>query len=132
LEVFFYGGGKMANEKTVKARQRQKTDTTANWDKAAAFVPLKGEMIVYQDANASAKFKIGDGVTLLKNLDFVSGGLNSSDIDITLTGSGKAAEAKAVGNAINALNTRIVNLGNSVDGISTKANSHDGSISDLN
>ena len=56
----------MAN-KTFQGRIIQKHDTKANWDKATNFVPLKGEIIVYDDLN---KIKIGDGTTKINDLDF--------------------------------------------------------------
>ena len=56
----------MAN-KTFQGRIVQKHDTKANWDKATNFVPLKGEIIVYDDLN---EIKIGDGTTKINDLDF--------------------------------------------------------------
>lgn len=56
----------MAN-KTFQGRIVQKHDTEANWKKATNFVPLKGEIIVYDDLN---KIKIGDGSTKINDLDF--------------------------------------------------------------
>ena len=56
----------MAN-KTFQGRIVQKHDTEANWEKATNFVPLKGEIIVYDDLN---KIKIGDGNTKINDLDF--------------------------------------------------------------
>ena len=56
----------MAN-KTFQGRIVQKHDTEANWKKAINFVPLKGEIIVYDDLN---KIKIGDGSTKINDLDF--------------------------------------------------------------
>lgn len=53
--------------KKIKTRMQTKHDTTVNWAKATTFVPLAGEMIVYDDLN---KFKIGDGVTTVVNLPF--------------------------------------------------------------
>lgn len=58
----------MAN-KTFQGRIIQKHDTKANWDKATNFVPLKGEIIVYDDLK---KIKIGDGVTKVGNLAFIN------------------------------------------------------------
>lgn len=58
----------MAN-KTFQGRIVQKHDTKANWDKATNFVPLKGEIIIYDDLN---KIKIGDGSTKINNLAFIS------------------------------------------------------------
>lgn len=56
----------MAN-KILKTRVQNKHDTSANWAKATTFVPLAGEVIVYDDLN---KFKIGDGTTTVVNLPF--------------------------------------------------------------
>lgn len=58
----------MAN-KTFQGRIIQKHDTKANWDKATNFVPLKGEIIVYDDLK---KIKIGDGATKVGNLAFIN------------------------------------------------------------
>lgn len=62
----------MANKK-LDARIPQKHDTEANWNKAVNFKPMVGEFIVYDpDANYSyARFKIGDGNTVVKDLPFV-------------------------------------------------------------
>ena len=56
----------MAN-KTFQGRIIQKHDTKANWDKATNFIPLKGEIILYDDLN---EIKIGDGTTKINDLDF--------------------------------------------------------------
>ena len=58
----------MAN-KTFQGRIVQKHDTKANWDKATNFVPLKGEIIVYDDLK---KIKIGDGATNVGSLAFIN------------------------------------------------------------
>ena len=58
----------MAN-KTFQGRIIQKHDTKANWDKATNFVPLKGEIIVYDDLK---KIKIGDGATKVGSLTFIN------------------------------------------------------------
>lgn len=58
----------MAN-KTFQGRIVQKHDTKANWDKATNFVPLKGEIIIYDDLK---KIKIGDGSTKINDLAFIS------------------------------------------------------------
>ena len=58
----------MAN-KTFQGRIVQKHDTEANWEKATNFVPLKGEIIIYDDLK---KIKIGDGATKVGNLAFIN------------------------------------------------------------
>lgn len=59
----------MAN---VKTRVKLKHDTAANWALATNFVPLAGELIIYDvDANnSSPRFKVGDGATKVANLPF--------------------------------------------------------------
>lgn len=57
------------NNKTFQGRIVQKHDTEANWKKATNFVPLKGEIIIYDDLR---KIKIGDGSTKVNELDFIS------------------------------------------------------------
>lgn len=66
----------MAN-KTFQGRIVQKHDTKANWDKATNFVPLKGEIIVYDDLN---KIKIGDGTTKVGSLAFVNDDYTEAEI----------------------------------------------------
>lgn len=58
----------MAN-KTYQGRIVQKHDSSANWAKATNFIPLKGEIIIYDDLN---KIKIGDGTTKVGDLKFSS------------------------------------------------------------
>ena len=58
----------MAN---VKTRIIQKHDSSANWAKATTFVPLKGEIIIYDDLG---KIKIGDGATKVNDLPFANEG----------------------------------------------------------
>lgn len=58
----------MAN-KTYQGRIVQKHDSSANWAKATNFIPLKGEIVVYDDLN---KIKIGDGTTKVNDLDFIN------------------------------------------------------------
>lgn len=58
----------MAN-KTYQGRIVQKHDSSTNWAKATNFIPLKGEIIIYDDLN---KIKIGDGITKVNDLDFSS------------------------------------------------------------
>ena len=55
------------SNKTFQGRIVQKHDTKANWEKATNFIPLKGEIILYDDLN---KIKIGNGNTKINDLDF--------------------------------------------------------------
>ena len=58
----------------INARLQHKIDTQENWEKATNFIPLKGELIIYDiDANnTSRRIKIGDGTTPVNDLEFVS------------------------------------------------------------
>lgn len=73
----------------LQARIRSKTDTTAHWNAATTFVPLKGEVIIYSDYGTEVingetvdipNFKVGDGMAYVPDLPFVA-----DDIRQTLT-----------------------------------------------
>lgn len=68
-------------------RIRMKVDSTENWQQAANFIPLKGEIIVYSDYASKEvdgetkyipNFKIGDGMAYGIDLPFVSDDLRDS------------------------------------------------------
>ena len=61
-------------EKKINARVTNKHDTEENWLKAVNFIPLSGEMIIYDkdDNHNCERIKIGDGQTLVSNLPFVT------------------------------------------------------------
>lgn len=68
----------------IKGRMAQKADTEANWSKATAFVPLKGEICVYlaDDTYSYPRIKVGDGNTLVSNLPFSNPeALSETEID---------------------------------------------------
>lgn len=63
------------NEKILKARFKQKVDTTENWEKAGnnGFIPLDGEIIYYRDekgVDGKVYCKVGDGITNINDLPF--------------------------------------------------------------
>lgn len=62
-------------EKQILSRIIQKHDIETNWNKAANFVPMRGELIVYDiDANYDyERLKIGDGATSVVDLPFTGG-----------------------------------------------------------
>ena len=66
----------MAN-KEIKTRIQNKNDTSENWAKTVNFVPLKGEIIIYND---TLQFKIGDGTSLLSQLEFVDKEFTAEEI----------------------------------------------------
>lgn len=63
----------LAGNKTFQSRIVHKHDTEENWLKATNFIPLQGEIIIYDiDDNYSyERFKIGDGTTNVNSLPFV-------------------------------------------------------------
>ena len=90
---------------TVNTRIQSKRDTTANWNAARGFVPLAGEVIVYNDYKTIQKeidgemqdvlipgVKIRDGQTYVQDLPFVDyelremimNHINNQDIHVTL------------------------------------------------
>lgn len=64
-------------DKNFKARIVNKNGTSAEWEKATSFVPKKGELILYTDLN---KIKIGDGVTKVNDLPFLTVPNKTSDL----------------------------------------------------
>lgn len=65
------------SHKTFQGRIVQKHDTEANWKKAINFIPLKGEIIIYDDLK---KIKIGDGTTKVTDLVFINDNISSTTI----------------------------------------------------
>lgn len=71
----------MSTEKNINSRIIHKHDTEANWNKATNFIPKQGELIIYDiDDNYNyERFKIGDGITAVSSLPFVT--YSQSEID---------------------------------------------------
>ena len=64
-------------EKNFKSRIVHKHDTAENWEKATGFIPMQGEIIIY-DIDASydyERIKIGDGATIVDELPFANDAL---------------------------------------------------------
>jgi hypothetical protein len=62
------------NMKFFDGRIALKNDIESNWNKATGFIPLKGELIIYNadtNGNNKVRFKIGNGVDNVINLPFV-------------------------------------------------------------
>lgn len=59
--------------KSLKMRIQNKHDVEANWLLAENFIPLAGEVIIYDpdETHDKARIKIGDGNTLINALDFI-------------------------------------------------------------
>lgn len=65
----------------IKSRIQLKNDTEENWNKAINFIPKRGELIIYNaesgsnvddEARRFPRLKVGDGVTTVINLPFVT------------------------------------------------------------
>jgi hypothetical protein len=71
--------------KMIKTRIQNKHETEANWQKATEFVPLEGELIIYDpdDTHVSPRMKIGDGKTNVNNLGFINPGIDYGTADPT-------------------------------------------------
>lgn len=68
-------------EKNVKTRVQHKHDVEANWNLATGFVPLAGELIVYDEDSTHdyKRLKIGDGSTVVGALNFVAYSIEEID-----------------------------------------------------
>ena len=64
-------------DSNMKARISQLHKTEAQWALMTNFVPLPGELIIFDpdNQNKQARLKIGDGSTPLKNLPFIIGAI---------------------------------------------------------
>lgn len=58
--------------KQIVGRVQHKHDIEANWLKAENFIPLEGELIIYDadNNNSAPRFKVGDGETVVSALPF--------------------------------------------------------------
>ena len=58
----------------VKTRIQLKHATEADWNKATSFVPLAGELIIYDKDSTTTyeRFKVGDGTTVVTSLPFAN------------------------------------------------------------
>lgn len=72
-------------KKIGKVRVQQKNETETDWSKARGFLPLKGEIIVYNpdDTHNAARLKVGNGSTPLINLPFIQEGFIDSELSDT-------------------------------------------------
>ena len=70
--------------KQFNARVQHKIDTYEHWKLAKNFIPLKGELIIYttnEEGNSEVKIKVGDGETLVDDLQFAAGGSTTGETD---------------------------------------------------
>lgn len=71
------------SEKRFNSRIICKHDIEENWLKATNFIPLKGEVIIY-DADGTfdyPRIKIGDGQTLVSALPFINEIITDNEIN---------------------------------------------------
>lgn len=63
----------------LKTRILLKNGIEADWDMVENFIPLKGEMIIYNadENHSSPRIKVGNGIDIPRNLPFI----NSTAID---------------------------------------------------
>ena len=54
---------------TVNTRIQLKRDTTANWDRAVGFIPLAGEVIIYEDYEIKTYTTQENGRTVTKTVN---------------------------------------------------------------
>lgn len=71
------------SEKRFNSRIIHKHDIEANWLKATNFIPMQGEIIIYDiDENYNyERMKIGDGTTLVNILPFTYNVIANDTID---------------------------------------------------
>lgn len=78
--------------KSIKTRIQNKHAVEADWNQAANFVPLAGELIVYDvdEKHTAPRVKVGDGIlqtdgtvkgTTVKNLPFLDAEITSGSTD---------------------------------------------------
>ena len=67
----------------IKTRIQSKNGTEAEWNLATNFIPLKGEVIIYNTdgENIYPRMKIGDGETPIIQLPFANGEISDAEID---------------------------------------------------
>lgn len=71
-------------EKKIKTRIQHKHDVAANWDNAVNFIPLAGELIIYDpdESHTYPRFKVGDGVVV----DGITVGTRVYDLPFVISG----------------------------------------------
>lgn len=73
------GNDDHSTQTKFKTRIKLKHDTEANWLKATTFVPMDGELIIYNadDTHTTPRFKVGDGTQVVGSLPFLADGIDS-------------------------------------------------------
>lgn len=70
-------------DKIFNTRIQQKHDVEANWLKATNFIPMLGEIIIYDpdDTHPHARVKLGDSETVVSSLPFTDEPITNEQID---------------------------------------------------
>lgn len=78
----------------IKTRIQSKNGTEAEWDLATNFIPLKGEIIIYNadEENIYPRIKIGDGETPVTQLPFANEEISDAEIDEICSSTTEASE----------------------------------------
>ena len=67
---------------------QSRADTEANWNVNSEVIPARGEVCVYFMTDGSTKLKVGDGVTAVGTLPFLtaeSGGSGGDSVQIVVS-----------------------------------------------
>ena len=88
---------------TLKTRIQHKNGTPEEWSQATNFSPLKGELVVYNDAT-NPRMKIGDGETNVNELPFINNAFTYDQI-IMPDGSRWNGESSEVAVTLNGYST---------------------------
>lgn len=69
--------------KTFNGRIIHKHDIESNWNLAVNFIPMQGEIIIYDvdETHEYERIKIGDGATNVNSLPFVNDIITNDEID---------------------------------------------------
>lgn len=104
----------MANN-TLKTRIVINNKTSSEWSSSASFVPLKGEICIYNDLD---KAKIGDGTATIADLNFAW--LTPAEVQQLISAASHSHSNKTILDSITAAFT--TELKTKLDGIATGAN----------
>ena len=80
----------------IKTRIQSKNGTEAEWNLATNFIPLKGEVIIYNTdgENIFPRIKIGDGETVVGQLPFANEEITEEEINEICEVISEASEGK--------------------------------------
>lgn len=121
----------MAQIVQINSRVTQKHDTEQNWNLVSNFIPLNGEIIIYDidEKYSYPRVKCGDGSTLLKDLPFivdVESILKRIDLMAPLpdieTSDDVIIKLNQLIHQVESLSTETVNLNNQISALNDQVN----------